>query len=924
MLEILDDIEELKTVPDKLEAQISQKLFLSAHETLSQALRKADNDDLSSISALQPIHSYLISQESSFFSILIEELHNHIYLKSPYCDSRWNIYTQENEDFTNKEQALEDKIKFELSEKSSTFSGSALLDDFLKNFDGSEPLVEDPKKNSEADSFYYIRLIVESLANLNRLPSAFDLIHQRLPTELHKLVDKTIEEVNQRYPQNVRDIRGSKSSQVSILEQGFPTADIRLAVLKDLTWTLYSKLIAVLQAHRVIYEVVRGVSGRRGNDQDKDLLQYDFYGVFRIVQSEIRSLLYSYIADKSNNNPSGGGRPISRHQDMLDHNAGSGLSSSGSRRGRDKKRSIFKYSGVDYDKDDLQAEFKTLRSTLTHTVPGLVSNAYSKSEDQVPTPFAPTDLSTSHQLLVTPNVFNIRVMLDPTVMFLQKAKAVFPQADRDKRETDTFLEDFLVNAFLPQLEDTLSFSFRRAMSNPDSALVDIQWNKVSKKPILKGANSFINLVRKTCRLLNTGYLYREKYANLIITTIQWLIRYMKDHLDILVAGQEEEASTGNNKPKKLSYLMALNKSVRAISTSMLKGNPNPLSQDIQEKIGQEIAIYMNKRYSQRGNSPGITRADLLDLNTFQSICLLATSLRWIIHHLKNMRKVNNDEQGEASTATTTSDANGNDEQASYDTQLKKRWTLMEISRKTPVDYSEKDSESLILKGVPLKKFDEEINELEHLADTCVIALRCDMRIRTLYYVDRTMNEGDYLLDNETDERDVFIGHLDSDCVKCDEHMGEYLLQSDKDFVLTGLARMINELMIYDADSLEVINANGVQKMQCNILVLQQMLKSIVSDPKQVDFTRAIKFYELAGWSPVSLIDTIKNGGVNLSYEEDRLVLRLANSETIHKHESAGRRDAASVNKNILNEQLVQLYDYFYGSDKSQKTEKAQK
>lgn len=892
MLEILDHIEELKLVPDKLEAQISQKQFLSAHDTLSQALRMADNEDLAAISALQPIRSYLLSQESSLFSILIEELHNHVYLKSPYCDSRWNIYIQENDDFTNKEQALEDKIKFELSEKSSTFSGSALLDDFLKNFDGENPLVEDPKKNSEADSFYYIRLIIETLANLNRLPSAFDLIHQRLPTELHKIVDKTIEEVNQRYPQNVRELRGPKFSQATILEQGFPSTDIRLAVLKDLTWTLYSKLIAVLQAHRVIYEVVRSISRRRGNAQDKDLLQYDFYGVFRIIQSEIRSLLYSYIADKT--------QTPTRHQDMLDS---LGL---GSRRSRDRKRTIFRYNGVDYEKDEFLSEFQTLRTTLNQTVPGLVSNAYTKSEEQKLSPFAPTDLASSHTLLVTPNVFNIRVMLDPTVMFLQKAKAIFPQLDKDNKETDAFLEEFLVNAFLPQLEDTLSLSFHRAMSNPDALLVDLQWNRVSKKPVLKAASSFIGLVRKTCRLLNTGYLYREKYANLIITTVQWLTRYMKDHLDNLVVGQEEEANS-SNKPKKLCYSMSLNKAIRTIAASMLKGNPNPLSQDIQEKLGQEVAIYMSKRYSQRGNGPGIARTDLLDLNTFQSICVLATSLRWIVHHLKSIRKVNEQVDG----SNDKSDTN------SLDARLKKRWTLMEISKSTQTTehYSstEKETENLILTGEPLKRFDAAVSELEYLADTCVIALRCDMRCRTLYYIDRTMVEGEYLLDNETEERDVFIGYLDAECVKCDEHMVDCLLESDKDFILTGLARLVNELLISDADSLDVINSNGVQKMQCNILVLQQMLKSVVSDPKHVDFSKAIKFYELAGWSPVSLIDSIKNGSVDQNYEECKMLIRLANSETIHRHESAGRRDAASVTKNILNEQLVQLHEYFSSS-----------
>lgn len=141
--------------------------------------------------------SYLQSQEVNLYSVLVEELHNHIYLKSPYTDSRWHSYRQGVDDFGTVEQVLENKIRFELSER--RLAKHPSLMNFWKIKEGRF-FVEINSETAESDSFYYIRLLIETLGNLNRLPNAFEEIIQRMPSELHKMIDKTIVEVGQRFP----------------------------------------------------------------------------------------------------------------------------------------------------------------------------------------------------------------------------------------------------------------------------------------------------------------------------------------------------------------------------------------------------------------------------------------------------------------------------------------------------------------------------------------------------------------------------------------------------------------------------------------------------------------------------------------------------------------------------------------------------
>ena len=155
----------------------------------------------------------------------------------------------------------------------------------------------DSSRNPESDSFHYMEMLLEGLAVLGKLGSGLDTIAQRLPIEIYSLVEATIEEVNDRTEFSKRLANLSSTAAVVGPAQAvsayiyvhgkakrFPTtgraveleraemaASLRLAalessaketdheVLKDLFWTLYSKLDAVMQSLRVVYEVANRI-----------------------------------------------------------------------------------------------------------------------------------------------------------------------------------------------------------------------------------------------------------------------------------------------------------------------------------------------------------------------------------------------------------------------------------------------------------------------------------------------------------------------------------------------------------------------------------------------------------------------------------------------------------------------------------------
>lgn len=123
--------------------------------------------------------------------------------------------------------------------------------------------------------------ILESLAVLSKLGVSLDSVSQRLPNEVYSVVETTLKEVGERLENSIRSsllplfdggrpssvyvssrinatdsmgvARGALALRLTALEQ--MVKESNKEILRDLFWTLYSKLDAVVQGLRVVSEV---------------------------------------------------------------------------------------------------------------------------------------------------------------------------------------------------------------------------------------------------------------------------------------------------------------------------------------------------------------------------------------------------------------------------------------------------------------------------------------------------------------------------------------------------------------------------------------------------------------------------------------------------------------------------------------------
>ncbi|KAJ3390186.1 hypothetical protein HDU84_007882 [Entophlyctis sp. JEL0112] len=144
MMHILETIEMLQSSPEKIESLISGKYHYMAVSTLISALDILNAPEFAGIGALSETHNHLEEVFRTLHETLIEELNNHIYLKTPYGIIAFGE---------------------DLPETPQSDNASNPDDEFL----------EDLESNPELDSYKYIKTIIQSLKMIGRLPEAVNV-----------------------------------------------------------------------------------------------------------------------------------------------------------------------------------------------------------------------------------------------------------------------------------------------------------------------------------------------------------------------------------------------------------------------------------------------------------------------------------------------------------------------------------------------------------------------------------------------------------------------------------------------------------------------------------------------------------------------------------------------------------------------------
>ena len=158
-------------------------------------------------------------------------------------------------------------------------------------------------------------------------------------------------------------------------------------------------------------------------------------------------------------------------------------------------------------------------------------------------------------------------------------------------------------------------------------------------------------------------------------------------------------------------------------------------------------------------------------------------------------------------------------------------------------------------------FDKTIASLQALATTALLTLHLDIRAGIIHMLSRVLAMP-YLLPQPATDPDPTILTLNADLLSFDDTLTSHLQPREHTFITSGLAALVDTVLVRNAGTVQAMNRHGCGRMQLNILVLQQNLKAVETTSgdgggEDVALGRSARFFALFMEGATSIVNRAK-------------------------------------------------------------------
>ncbi|KAI9101019.1 Sec8 exocyst complex component-specific domain-containing protein [Phlyctochytrium arcticum] len=879
---ILDQIEELQGVPDRLESLIQAKYFLTAVKLLVSATRNVEEGECSEIGALEAVKQKLQEMHGSLHETLIEELHSHLYLKSPFTLYRveavdhHTLRKQHSGKYSNPRlfrSGPDNILSMDRSRRPGAGRpGSEPLEERLQKIAGSEDpeeTAEDLETNPEADSYQYIQSLLESLAHLGRLGQAMEVIRERLPVELYYVVERTVQEVDHRFGKLSASATDAASQRVGNGGPNLLGTDVRnveVRLLLEFLWELFLKLEAIVQGHRFLQAVALRISKKSGLQTEG---WYTIRDVWFTAQNELKALLYEYVR-----NPE---RKITEASVVVSLND----LLKDRRRARTRPPDQPLYRVIVANDDEMRAAYLALNPEAGEMAANVVTKvrqvlegpeAEADEEEAVVgvvDSFASNTVVAGHRLLITPDPYNILVVFGPTSAFVLRMETMLSARFGNLR---SFLDEFIISVFLPQMENrvlTYFHNYANGSEGLDAFHTDF-YVDLSPFPLSKSATALAVLVQGICRTIPIIPIHQEEAIAMIENVLRSYYDKCQSRFNALISSSQPGADGGYSSIVSASW-------VREGGLLELLTQYPLFRYEIGQDKDHSYQLTQKETYLEMTlkKDRSFHRSELImELRNLQAIASLHHSVEWFIGKMSRLFVAKNTKLQIAPLFVHLKNNKGSSSE-SLDSYFK-------LSSESLPELPVEPQEDLQLGLQPdlIQKFQAVLTDYQKLSDTCLHVLRVELRCHSMYYLDLAMREGTYFLDDDSQEPDPYIGLLNLDLSTIEEALSAVLHPQRTRFVFDGLAFLIARTLCSNLKHIRRVNSHGVSKLVRNVQSLQQNLTNISSVPHK-NLGRAKQYFQLLNLTGESLLQFVKeqNNG-KFSFDDVKVILDIISSDSI--------------------------------------------
>ncbi|KAI3402905.2 SEC8 [Candida oxycetoniae] len=944
---LLDAIKELNKIPDEIEHLIADKKIHEVYDVIANGYKTAEKYGLWSLPAMNTLKTYLEQQSNKLHDMIIDELQNEIYSKNDRSInasgvSAWQVLITSKSpqmasfiallNSENLEQYVYNSANFDISEVVNYLTQpvnhflSVQLPELHRHSTRSEGGAFDYKvllestSSSSSESYYYIYKLLLTASKLGRLDQVIGALISSNQSELHGLIIRTTEEVKSRNGYAL-----SKLTKLSHLEKdalfdvlaGNAFSDSAVVILQEFFSSIIVKMLATFQKHKVLNEVALLLSGRKSESTrasasasapasasasapasaaSSNSVSRELMHIWNTTKIELQKLIQSYIHNEE--------------AYTLGNQNNTSLIST-------KQKNLFKFENVDWSSTKSAQE---LAVSLSDIFPGFHIDAEEKEsrkeEEQTETKdalamktpyFEDETFADLLEILVPKNLFNMRIILEPFLIFVEGANRLFTNFATDKKQYNNnnnnnrtafeFFDKFMKTYFLTYFENAIEFVFEKQIGgyfgkaeviasepsglkmdlvslSPDSHLRilggEIMSNNFESKLIIyENAYNFKVLFLGLCVILNTSLTYREEISNMALRTLQcFATEYSKLFQEILASSEGQL----NRRPvSQVSKWMKLHV-LTEISGDILISN----SENNKENIPQLVEAENNMMLFEIKNLV-INKDDLLDSEALSQVVHLLLTATWLISWLTLVKKESNysiydDEHNESVEIPTVE-------------RMRYNWSFLDNGRPSitftasPNDITQHGI-FLALNQEKSIEFERIVNTFEAIRDQTVLALRYELRSKAIHYISLSFHAMEWVPSTEPGDADPYVVALNQEVFAIDNKLTKVLSEDEKEGIFVGFSQFLNELIILKSSQVQKINNNGIKRILLNISTIQQMLRSLSPNPGLIDFNKSSIYFEMFTLNEFNLLNRIKTNSQNFTKDQYYNLARLIYSEKL--------------------------------------------
>ncbi|XP_036283198.1 exocyst complex component 4 isoform X2 [Pipistrellus kuhlii] len=774
VLNLLDEIENIKQVPQKLEQCMASKHYLSATDMLVSAVQSLEGP-LLQVEGLSDLRLELHSKKMNLHLVLIDELHRHLYIKST------SRVVQRNKEKGRMSALVKDSSPIPLIDVTNLPTPRKFLDTSQYSTPGSssvreinlQDIKEDLDLDPEENSTLFMGILIKGLAKLKKIPETVKAIKERLEQELQQIVKRSTTQVADSSYQRGENL----------------TADNQPRLLLELLELLFDKFNAIATAHSVVLGYLQDTVVAP-LPQQEDVKLYDMADVWVKIQDVLQMLLTEYLDMKNT-------RTASEPSAQLSY-ASTGREFAAffaKKKPQRPKNSLFKFESSSHA-ISMSAYLREQRREL-----------YSRSGELQGGPDDNLIEGGGTKFVCKPGARNITVIFHPLLRFIQEIEHALGLGPAKQCPLREFLTEYIKNIFLNQVLAEINKEIEGVTktSDPLKILANADTMKVLgvQRPLLQSTIIVEKTVQDLLNLMHDLSAYSDQFLNMVCVKLQ----EYKDTCTAAYRGivQSEEKlviSASWAKDDDISRLLkSLPNWMNMAQPKQLRPKREDEEDFIRAAFGKESEVLIGNLGDKLIPPQDILR----DVSDLKALANMHESLEWLAGRTKSAFSNLSTSQ----MLSPAQDGHTNMDPPPVSEQIMQ--TLSELAR------SFQDMADRCLLVLHLEVRVHCFHYLIPLAKEGNYAIVANV---------------------ESMDYDPLVVKLNKDISAIEEAMGASLQQHKFQYIFEGLGHLISCILINGAQYFRRISESGIKKMCRNIFVLQQNLTNItMSREADLDFAR---------------------------------------------------------------------------------------